>query len=94
VPVEATTGALLWVGLQLMPKWKDAKQFHWVEIISIVVMLALVAFTFSLDKAMLFGFLVYIVGKLIVGQKSEISNYLIISTVLLLVGGILSFFIK
>ena len=77
-----------------MPKWKVLKQFHWVEIISVLIMLVLVAFTFSLDKAMLFGFLVYIIGKVFTGQKSEISIYLIISTVLLLVGGILSFFIK
>lgn len=94
VPVEATTGALLWVGLLLMPKWKVLKQFHWVEFFSVLIMLVLVAFTFSLDKAMLFGFLVYIIGKICTGKKSEISIYLIISTVLLLVGGVLSFFIK
>lgn len=74
-----------------MPKWKVLNQFHWIEIISVLVMLALVAFTFSLDKAMLFGFLVYIIGKVITRRKSEISLYLILSTVLLLVEGILSF---
>lgn len=90
VPVEATTGALLWVGLQLMPKWKEIKQFHWVETLSILVMLTLVAFTFSLDKAMLFGFVTFILGKIIVGEKKDINPYLIVSALLLLVGAILT----
>lgn len=94
VPVEATTGALLWVGLQLMPKWKDAKQFQAVEIISILVMLSLVAFAFSLDKAMLFGFLTYIVGKIITGKQKEINPYLIVSAALLLIGAVLTFIYK
>lgn len=94
VPVEATTGALLWVGLQLMPKWKDAKQFHGVEIISVLVMLVLVAFTFSLDKAMLFGFVTYIVGKIIAGELKEINPYLIVSALLLLIGAVLTFIYK
>ena len=94
VPVEATTGALLWVGLQLMPKWKDVRQFHWVEVISVLVMLVLVAVTFSLDKAMLFGFTAYIVGKIIAGERKEINPYLIVSAALLLIGAILTFIYK
>lgn len=94
VPVEATTGALLWVGLQLMPKWKDAKQFQAVEVISILVMLSLVAFTFSLDKAMLLGFLTYIIGKVIAGKQKEINPYLIVSAALLLIGAVLTFIYK
>jgi AGZA family xanthine/uracil permease-like MFS transporter len=94
VPVEATTGALLWVGLQLMPKWKDAKQFTWVEIVSVLVMLLLVAFTFSLDKAMLFGFITYLIGKLITGERKEINPYLLISAIFLLAGAILTYIYK
>ena len=90
VPVEATTGALLWVGLQLIPKWKDAMHFRKVEIISIFVMLFLVAWTFSLDKAMLFGFAVYIVGKVISGEKKDVSPYLVFSTLMLLIGSVLT----
>ena len=91
IPVEATTGALLWVGLQLMPRWEKAKLFHWVDIVSIFVMLVLVAVTFSLDKAMLFGFVTYIAGKIIAGERTDISPYLIISSILLIIGAVLTF---
>lgn len=94
VPVEATTGALLLVGLQLMPKWKDAKKFQAVEVVSILVMLTMVAFTFSLDKAMLFGFITYIIGKIIAGKQKEINPYLVVSAAMLLIGAILTFIYK
>lgn len=94
VPVEATTGALLWVGLQLMPKWKEVKKSQVVETVSIIVMLVLVAFTFSLDKAMLWGFLTYITGQIATGKWKEINPYLAVSVILLLIGAVLTFVYK
>lgn len=46
--------------------------------------------TFAIDKALLIGFVVYIVGLLVSGQRNRISKYMVISTVLLLIGAVLA----
>lgn len=89
VPVIATTGALLWVGFKLMPQRKDIMILNLIEKLAIILMIITTFVTFSLDKAMLLGFLVYIIGSFINGNRKNLSPYLIISTLIILVSVIL-----
>jgi AGZA family xanthine/uracil permease-like MFS transporter len=90
VPVIATTGALFWVGIMLFPSKEELKKYKAIDIVTILVMVVGVIWTFSLDRAMLFGFLVFIAGSLLTGRTKEIDKYTVISTVLLLIGAYLS----
>jgi AGZA family xanthine/uracil permease-like MFS transporter len=89
VPVAATTGALLYVGLTLLPKRDEWKAYHIVETISVVIMIGVTFWTFALDKAMFAGFLSVLVGYLFV-KRSQVNIYLVASTVVLLVSILLS----
>ena len=91
VPVIATTGALLWVGLEVMPKRAELRQLPPIELTSVLVMILITAFTFALDKAMLAGFGVYVVGMLLNGKRKSVSVYLIISVIIILTSTLLSF---
>lgn len=94
VPVEATAGILIYVGYLLMkdtdsPDDKGLGKFFLV----IVVVMGLISFlTFSLDKAMMFGFLAYTINQILV--ERVFNWYLIGSTLLISVSVILPFFIK
>ncbi len=90
VPVIATTGSLFWVGIMLFPSFRELKEYRAVDVVTVLVMIAGVIWTFSLDRAMLFGFLVFIAGSVLTGRTKEIDKYTIISTVLLLIGAYLS----
>ncbi|MBI5047257.1 NCS2 family permease [Candidatus Micrarchaeota archaeon] len=89
VPVIATTGALLWVGVSLFPKINELKEYTKTEIATLVVMIGTVIYTFAIDKALLVGFIVYIAGLIATKRTNEISPYMVISTVLLLIGAII-----
>lgn len=86
VPVIATTGALLWVGITLFPSGKELQTYHSVEIATMLLMIATVIYTFAIDKALLVGFLAYIGGLVATKKTKEIDIYMVISTVLLLTG--------
>ncbi|MBP6237473.1 MAG: NCS2 family permease [Saprospiraceae bacterium] len=90
VPVIATTGALLWVGIKLMPQKVDFAKMQIIEKISVLIMIVVTIATFSLDKAMLAGFLFLIFGFLFKGRIKEISPYLIISTLIIFISVVLS----
>ncbi|GHU78437.1 adenine permease [Bacteroidia bacterium] len=92
VPVEATTGALLIIGLKMFPKFSEVKNWNVIEIISVVCMVVVTFLTFSLDKAMAIGFVFYILGMLFSGKRKEINIYLVISTLLISVAIILSIY--
>ena len=89
VPVIATTGALLWVGITLFPSKKELETYHKIEIVTMLLMIATVIYTFAIDKALLVGFVAYIIGLVASGRKSEIDLYMVISTVLLLIGALI-----
>ncbi len=86
VPVIATTGALLWVGITLFPSGKELETYHGIEIVTMLLMIATVIYTFAIDKALLVGFLAYIIGSVATKKTKEIDIYMVISTVLLLIG--------
>lgn len=94
VPVEATAGILIYVGYLLMkdtdsPDDEGLGKFFLI----IVVVMGLISFlTFSLDKAMMFGFLVYTIKQVFV--EKIINWYLIGSTLLISISVILPFVIK
>lgn len=90
VPVEATTGALFIVGINLFPKLKIFKTWNGIEIVAVVLMIIATFITFSLDKAMLIGFLTFVTGLLITKQFKKVNPFLIVSIILLLSGFLLS----
>ena len=90
VPVIATTGALLWVGIKIFPEVKELKAITKTELITIAIMMIVTVMTFALDKAMLIGFSFYIMRLLIVGNKKKINVYLIMSVILILIATLLS----
>ena len=90
VPLIATTGALFWVGISLFPNKEDLKTYTKLDIISVLVMIIAVIVTFAIDKALLFGFAIFIIGLMISGRFKEINPYMVISTILLLIGFIFS----
>lgn len=90
VPVVATTGALFYVGLLLMPIPSQLKTYHWGELLSVLITILVTIWTFGLDKAMFAGFLTLIVALLIQGKWKDINIYLLISTSLLFLSILLS----
>ncbi|RJP49271.1 MAG: NCS2 family permease [Anaerolineaceae bacterium] len=84
VPVLATTGALVFVAIKLCPAPQVLKALPLAHILVMLLMqLAVVAF-FAIDKAMLVGFVAYIILEL--QNKRKPSPYLVASTILLVVG--------
>lgn len=89
VPVAATTGALLYVGLTLLPKKHEWKSYLKVELLAVLIMIGVTFWTFALDRAMFAGFAVVLIGYLMFNRK-RVNLYLIGSTVILLVSILLS----
>jgi len=94
VPLIATTGALFMVGITLFPSKEELKTYSKLEVISVIVMLISVIITFAIDKVLLFGFVTFIMGLLINKKYKEINLYMVLSTILLLMGWMLLVFIK
>lgn len=90
VPVVATTGALFFVGLTLLPTKKDLRAYSWVDIVAVLSMVIVTIVTFGLDKAMFAGFAAFIILSLIRGKFSEVNKYLLGSAILLLLSIIFS----
>jgi adenine/guanine/hypoxanthine permease len=94
IPVIATTGALFWVGIALFPSKEELKTYTKLDIFTVLVMIAAVIWTFSIDRALFFGFSIFILGLLFTRKIKEINLFMIISTVLLALGWILSVVVK
>lgn len=90
IPLIATTGALFWVGTAIFPSREELKKYTKVDVATVLVMIAGVLWTFSIDKALLVGFLVFIAGSLISRRRKQVNRYLVASTILLLIGTLLS----
>ncbi len=83
IPVIATTGALFFVGITLLPDRKDLAKYTLIDKISVVAMLIATILTFGLDRAMLVGFGLFILLQLVRRQWSEVNPYLVVSTLLI-----------
>ncbi len=90
VPLIATTGALFWVGTALFPSREELKNYTRVDILTVAIMIVTVALTFAIDKALMLGFLAFIIGSIYAGKKNEIDIYMLASTALLIIGTILT----
>lgn len=84
VPVIATTGALFFVGITMLPGKNELKKYTRTDMIAVALMVITTVFTFGLDKAMLVGFGTFIILRILSSQWKEISIYLIGSTIILL----------
>lgn len=90
IPVVATTGALFFVGLALLPRKQDLKTYTWTDIIAVALMIIVTFLTFGLDKAMFAGFAAFVVFSILRGKWREVNLYLAVSTILLLASILLS----
>lgn len=90
VPVIATTGTLLWVGIKLMPNLEQIKKITTIEVLAVTLMILVTVVTFALDKAMLVGFGFYILGNLFTARLKRVNLYLVVSTLIILLSILLS----
>jgi AGZA family xanthine/uracil permease-like MFS transporter len=80
IPLAATTGTLVFVGLQLLPKkaaWQGLGMF---DRVVLVLMPLVVIATFAIDRAMLVGFTLYLVKQIV---ERKVNWFLAASTALL-----------
>lgn len=89
VPVLATTGALVWVGLKLCPSVLELREYPWLDLLVMAIMQVVVVATFAIDRAMLAGFVAYI-GVDVVRRRVP-DPYLLASTALLIVGVVMQY---
>lgn len=89
IPVAATTGALVYVGVRLCPSRAQFMSFPLAERVALVSMPLVTIATFALDKAMLVGFALYVVINALSGKKT--NPFLVATTVLLAIGVALQF---
>ncbi len=95
VPVVATSSALVWVGLWLMPPgmirlfYKDTTiwdSYTIIDKIILALMCIAVISSFSLQYAMIIGYGGYILKTII--DKEQVNKFLLISFILLVIGSI------
>jgi adenine/guanine/hypoxanthine permease len=82
VPSAATFGALVYVGIRLCPTFQQWRAFPLMDKIALVSMPLVTFATFSLDKAMLVGFILAVIGQLVRGG-GKANPYLVGSAALL-----------
>lgn len=81
VPVEATSGILIFVGYLLIRDTCKAKDLIKTDYIIAAIMSIITFATFSLDKTMFFGFLAYTIIQVFIDKK---RNWYLISSTLLI----------
>jgi adenine/guanine/hypoxanthine permease len=84
VPIVAATGALIFVAIKLCPSIKDLKEYSKIDLLVLLIMQVIVIVEFAIDRAMLAGFLAYIVYDL--WHQRRLNPYLIASAALLIIG--------
>ena len=90
IPVVATTGALFFVGCSLFPTQEVIHSFHWIDRITVLLMILVTVWTFGLDKAMFAGFAAYVLLLTVSGKYKQVNIYLLASALLLGLSIILS----
>lgn len=99
VPVVATSSALIWVGLWLMPQGmiklfsEDAtiwKKFLKGDKIILALMLIIVLYSFSLQYALIIGYGGYVIQQYVMDKKADV--YLIASFIVLILGSLAQIF--
>jgi AGZA family xanthine/uracil permease-like MFS transporter len=90
IPLVATTGALVFVTVKLLPDLRELEQYDWWDFLGIGMMQIAVIISFALDRAVLVGLLVYLLRDVV--QVRKVNPYLIASASLLAVGVCLQLF--
>jgi len=85
VPITATTGALVYVGIRLCPGLDHLRRLSAVDLLVLAIMPLCVIATFAIDRAMLAGFTVYLVSALFAKRR---VNVFLVGSVLLLATGL------
>ena len=89
IPVEATAGALIYVGYRLIPRraiWASYDKWDWAVAVGMPL---LVIGTFSLDYALILGFVVY--GGIKYRETKRIPWFMFVSALALVVGRVLQY---
>lgn len=81
VPVQATTGALLYVAIKMLPTRQDLARMLRLEWVAVVAMAVVTVATSAIDQAMLAGFGLFVVASLL---KRDRPNPVLVATTLLL----------
>lgn len=84
IPIHATTGVLVLIGIKLCPPLRDLAAYTRADRVILALMLVTVAVTFAIDRAMLVGFLGYLIALLF--RREKPNPFLIVSTLLLFLG--------
>jgi AGZA family xanthine/uracil permease-like MFS transporter len=87
VPVAATTGALVFVGIKLCPSLSQLRKALPVDRLTLVIMPLVTIATFAIDRAMLAGFAIHLVALLF--RRKLPDPFLAVSTLLLGAGVLL-----
>jgi len=82
VPIHATTGVLVLIGIKLCPPLRDLNAYSITETWVLGLMLVTVVLTFAIDRAMLVGFLGYIFIS--INRRQIPDPFLVFSTFILL----------
>lgn len=82
VPIHATTGVLVLIGIKLCPPIRLLKDYSKADGLMLLLMLGAVAATFSIDRAMLIGFLGYLGVDVVSNRRPD--PFLVISAFFLL----------
>jgi AGZA family xanthine/uracil permease-like MFS transporter len=87
VPVAATTGALVFVGIKLCPSLAQMRKASPVDRLTLVLMPLVTIATFAIDRAMLAGFSIHLLALLF--RRKWPDPFLAVSTLLLGAGVLL-----
>jgi AGZA family xanthine/uracil permease-like MFS transporter len=87
IPVVATTGALVFVGIKLCPSMRELKSYSTIDLAVLVIMPLTVIASFAIDRAMLIGFAVYFFADVL--NRRRPNPYLVGSMILLAIGAVL-----
>jgi AGZA family xanthine/uracil permease-like MFS transporter len=90
IPVVATTGALIFVGIKLCPSLSQMRQAPLVDRLTLVIMPLVTVATFAIDRAMLAGFAIHLVALFAARKRPD--PFLAVSTALLGAGVLLQIF--
>jgi AGZA family xanthine/uracil permease-like MFS transporter len=86
IPVTATAGAIVFVGLLLCPRLHEVRMFPWYDRIALASMPVVTIATFSLDRAMLAGFVISALGR--AAMTRRMPNVFFAASIALLAAGV------
>jgi AGZA family xanthine/uracil permease-like MFS transporter len=85
VPLVATTGALVFIAIKLIPNTTTFRGFSLIDVLALILMQCCVLATLALDRAILAGLVVYALAAILVTRKRP-NVYALASIALLMLG--------